>query len=254
MTQMMNLHNPPLDQGAMQEATMRHLMGNVISEAMSLQSYVGMQSNGIQSSNSQPVPPIVPVVKLRRQFHKYRKDSPCALVPSRGPDRQPLDQEVVQAQLASEGLHRRVCRPSDVPRICTHVYKYDTTEPVAGAKPESFLQCANCLTQWKQNTSQGGWRVAMHKGPCGKGLCVRSPDADRVLDEVNNSRGKLCSRHHVLCNEISSSEALKSTCTLSLPESMQPCIPSMHPVTRRCTPVTSRCILCRCVRFPLCLL
>jgi len=29
----------------------------------------------------------------------------------------------------------------------------------------------------------------MHKGPCGKGLCVRSPDADRVLDEVNNSRG-----------------------------------------------------------------
>jgi len=145
--------------------------------------------NQINNPNTVQMPteehPVKPVQKRNRKnvsvryFHKWRKDSPCALIPSRDGDARmtTLDPEVREVAL---GGQIRVCRPTDVPRVCEHVYRYEND---SGG---SMYQCANCLTQWKQNTSQGGWRVAMHKELCGTRRCQRNPEADLLQQQVHD--------------------------------------------------------------------
>ena len=106
-----------------------------------------------------------------RYFHKWRKDSPCALIPSRDGDA-PMNAVDREAAL---GGKIRICRPTDVPRFCEHVYRYEND--CLG----SMCQCANCLAQWKQ----GRWRAAMHGGPCGTLSCQRNPEADFLREQVH---------------------------------------------------------------------
>jgi len=76
---------------------------------------------------------------------------------------------------AALGGKIRICRPTDVPRFCEHVYRYEND--CLG----SMYQCANCLAQWKQ----GRWRAAMHGGPCGTLSCQRNPEADFLREQVH---------------------------------------------------------------------
>jgi len=144
-----------------------------------------MQMNNFNTGQMPVAEPVIKHVQKRsrknvpvRYFHKWRKDSPCALIPNRDREERvramdPLDREVAL------GGRVRVCRPTDVPRVCEHVYRYENDSG------RSMYQCSNCLAQWKQNTSQGGWRVAMHRGPCGTHSCRRNPEADILRDQVH---------------------------------------------------------------------
>jgi len=182
------------------------------------------QMNQMNNFNTVQLPveePVVKPVQKRsrknvsvRYHHKWRKDSPCALIPSRDGDARmnamdPQDREVAL------GGKIRVCRPTDVPRVCEHVYRYENDS----GPNSSMYQCSNCLTQWKQNTSQGGWRVAMHRGPCGTLSCRRNPEADLLRQQVQ-SGGEQRPEHRPMWYEPALESSLQQSPQLGLPQSL----------------------------------